>query len=130
MSSFQAIAPATTGPTVGNRFSPAIIANGFVYTSGQVGKNPETGEFPEDFREEVERTIANLENVLKAAGADLKDVVKTMCFVSDISLFKDFNEVYVERFAEPRPARSTIFNCLEGFRVEIEAIAVLPGATR
>lgn len=107
-------------------FSQGIIANGFVFTSGQVGLDPQTGRRPEDFEVEVDQVIANLEAILLAAGSGLHCVVKTLCVLSDMTLLPQFNVAYDRRFLDPRPARSTIAASLAAdFRVEIECVATI-----
>ena len=113
--------PGSTTP-----LSPAIIVDGIVYASGQIGRDPVTGEVPADFRAQVRNTIDNLRGVLRQAGVDLKDVVKTTVFLTRQSDFGAMNELYAQQFPEPRPARSTIVVAAlarPGIDVEIEAVA-------
>ena len=113
--------PGSTTP-----LSPAIIVDGIVYASGQIGRDPITGEVPADIRAQVRNTIDNLRAVLRQAGADLKDVVKTTVFLTRQSDFGAMNELYAQQFPEPRPARSTIVVAAlarPGIDVEIEAVA-------
>jgi len=113
--------PGSTTP-----LSPAIIVDGIVYASGQIGRDPVTGEVPADIRAQVRNTIDNLRAVLRQAGADLKDVVKTTVFLTRQSDFGAMNELYAQQFPEPRPARSTIVVAAlarPGIDVEIEAVA-------
>jgi len=113
--------PGSTTP-----LSPAIIVDGIVYASGQIGRDPATGEVPADFRLQVRHTIDNLRAVLRQAGADLKDVVKTTVFLTRQSDFGVMNEIYAQSFPEPRPARSTIVVAAlarPGIDVEIEGVA-------
>lgn len=114
-------APAAIGP-----YSQAVVAGGFVYTSGQIPLDPESGKIEaEGIEAQTERAIQNLGEILKAAGTDFAKVVKTTCFLADIGDFAAFNAVY-ERHFTSRPARS----CVEvgalpkGALVEIEAVAV------
>ena len=116
-------APAAIGP-----YSQAIVADGMVYTAGQVGLVPGTGEMVEGgVEEQTRRTLRNLEAVLEAAGARLSDVVKTTVFVADMDDFAIVNEIYGEHFREPYPARSTVEagRLPRDARVEIEAVARL-----
>ena len=113
--------PGSTTP-----LSPAIIVDGIVYASGQIGRDPVTGEVPADIRAQVRHTIDNLRAVLRQADADLKDVVKTTVFLTRQSDFGAMNEIYAQQFPEPRPARSTIVVAAlarPGIDVEIEAVA-------
>ena len=114
-------APAAIGP-----YSQAILANGFIYTSGQIPLNPETGTIEaESIEAQAEQAIKNIGEILKAAGTDFSKVVKTTCFLAHISDFAAFNSVY-EKYFVSKPARS----CFEvsalpkGALVEIEAVAV------
>ncbi|MBV1940444.1 hypothetical protein KUF83_28315 [Streptomyces sp. BV286] len=107
-------------------FSQAMAVGPLIVTSGQVGLLPGVGEVPVDFAAEVHQAIDNLEAVLAAAGSSLNRVVKTMCVITDLALVAEFNVVYEQRFAQPRPARSTLQAGLAGpFRIEIEAMAVV-----
>ena len=115
-------APEAIGP-----YSQAIVANGFVYTSGQIPSNPETGAIEgSGIEEQAEQAIKNLGEILKTAGTDFSKVVKTTCFLKNIADFAAFNAVY-EKYFISKPARS----CFEvaalpkNALVEIEAVAVL-----
>jgi 2-iminobutanoate/2-iminopropanoate deaminase len=117
-------APRAIGP-----YSQAIIANGFVFCSGQIALDPATGELIEgDVAAQTERAIQNLQAVLEAAGSSLAHVVKTTVFLQDMADFAAMNAVYAQFFGESPPARSTVGNLAlpRGARFEIEAIAVLP----
>jgi 2-iminobutanoate/2-iminopropanoate deaminase len=116
-----ASAPAAIGP-----YSQGIVAGNLVFCSGQAGLEPATGELVEGVAAQTERTLRNLAAVLEAAGASMSDVVKTTCFLADISDFAAFNEVYARHFPDPPPARSTLQAAAlpMGALVEIEAIAV------
>lgn len=117
-------APRAIGP-----YSQAIIANGFVFCSGQIALDPATGELIEgDVAAQTERAIENLRAVLEAAGSSLAHVVKTTVFLRSMADFAAMNAVYGRFFSQNPPARSTVGN-LElprGAHFEIEAIAVLP----
>jgi len=116
-------APSAIGP-----YSQAIIANGVVYTSGQIPLAPETGEMVDGgVKEQTEQVISNLKAVLAAAGSDLAHVVKTTCFLTDMGNFSAFNEVYAKHFTG-KPARSTVavLALPKGALVEIEAVAEIP----
>jgi 2-iminobutanoate/2-iminopropanoate deaminase len=113
-------------PAPGGAYSQAVGAGDFIYTSGQVGVNPQTRETPTDFREQTRQTLNNLAAVLRASGAELTDVVKTTCFLADINMFSAFNEEYSAFFGDHRPARSTFgVDLAGGFAVEVEAVAHL-----
>lgn len=117
-------APAAIGP-----YSQAVTVAGFVYTSGQVGFHPATGQLVAGgVAVETEQVLRNLSAVLQAAGSSLEQVVKTTVFLKDMNDFGAMNEVYA-RFLAPSgvtpPARSTVevARLPRDARVEIEAIA-------
>ena len=117
-------APGAIGP-----YSQAIDTGGFVFCSGQLGLDAETGALVGDgVAEQTERALENLGAVLAAAGLSHTDVAKTTCFLVDMADFAAFNEVYARFFPEPPPARSTfaVAALPRAARVEIEAIAVRP----
>lgn len=119
-------APAAIGP-----YSQAVKVGGFVYTAGQVGVDPATGELVEgDIKAHTRQTLLNVKAVLEAAGTSLANVVKTTVFLRDMANFAAMNEVYAEFFPEPFPARSAIgVAALPGNApVEIEAVAALAKA--
>ncbi len=116
-------APAAIGP-----YNQAIVANGFVFTAGQIPLDPATGKLIDgDFKQRVQRVLHNLNAVLSAAGTDLSQVVKFTVFLTDLSKFGEVNEVFQECFKnlEP-PARSAVQVAALPLNtdVEIEAIAV------
>ena len=119
-------APRAIGP-----YSQGIKANGLLFTAGQVGFDPESGELVDGgIAEQTQRVLQNLRAILRAGGADLTQVVKTTVFLVDMADFVLMNEVYAEFFGDHRPARSTVAvaSLPRGARVEIEAIAVLPSS--
>jgi len=112
-------APAAIGP-----YSQAVVANGFLFTAGQIALDPSSGQVIDgDVVAQTERVLANL----GAGGATLEDVVKTTVFLSDMADFPRMNEVYARAFGASRPARSTIqaAGLPRGVLVEIEAVAVV-----
>ena len=114
-------APAAIGP-----YSQAIEVNGFVYASGQLPIDPATGNFPEGcVAAQTRQSILNAENILQAAGTDLKHVVKTTVYLADMADFGAMNEVYAQFFSEPFPARSAVAvkDLPKGALVEIEVLA-------
>lgn len=114
-------APAAIGP-----YSQAIEANGFVYASGQLPIDPATGAFPEGgVKEQTRQSILNAQAILRSAGLELSNVVKTTVLLSDIADFAAMNEIYAEFFGEPYPARSAfaVRALPKGALVEIEMIA-------
>lgn len=115
-------APAALGP-----YSHANAANGFVFSSGQIGIDPATGKLPEGIEAQAEQALINLENVLRAAGSDMAQVLKTTVFVTDMGQFATVNKIYAAHFNGNFPARSCVqVGALPGGAlVEVEAIALL-----
>lgn len=113
-------APQAIGP-----YSQAVVSGEWIFTSGQIPLDPQTGEMVEgDVRAQTERVLLNLEAILEAAGASLRDVVKTTVYLADLNDFSAMNEVYARFFTDP-PARSTVqvARLPRDARVEIEAVA-------
>ena len=115
-------APEAIGP-----YSQAVVANGMVYTSGQLGMNAEGVLQGETAAEQAEQSIQNLKAVLEEAGSSIDNVVKTTVFLADINDFASVNEVYGKHFRTPYPARSAVevANLPKGAKVEIEVVATL-----
>src|SRR5438270_5842339 len=116
-------APAAIGP-----YSQGIVANGFLYTAGQIPIDPATSQVVQgDIRAQTERVMANLAAVLSTVGASWKDVVKTTVFLHDMNDFPVVNEAYGRALGDARPARSTVqVSALpRGVLVEIEAVAAV-----
>ena len=116
-------APAAIGP-----YSQGIIANGFVFTAGQVPFDPQSMQLVEgDIAVQTEQVMKNLSAILREAGASLQTVVKTTVFLRDMNDFVGMNEVYERHFGEHKPARSTVqvARLPRDVAVEIEAVAVL-----
>lgn len=114
-------APKAVGP-----YSQAIRAKDFVFLSGQIPIDPETGNIVEGgIKEQTEQIMENLQAVLKAADSDMDHVLKTTCFLSDINDFAAFNEVYGEYFKN-QPARSCVAvkDIPKGVLAEVECIAL------
>lgn len=115
-------APAAIGP-----YSQAIVANGFVFTAGQIPLDPETMQLVEDdISVQTERVMENLAAVLAAAGSSFDRVVKTTCFLSDLDNFAAFNAVYGRYFSHNPPPRSTVqvARLPLGSLVEVECVAL------
>src|SRR3982751_3152204 len=116
-------APAALGP-----YSQAVKIGNFVYTSGQVGLDPATGELVNwKLRDQTEQVFKNLTEVLGAVGLGLKDVVKTTVFLAHMGDFAEMNGIYAEFFGDNRPARSTIevARLPKDALIEIEVIAAI-----
>lgn len=113
-------APGAIGP-----YSQGCEVNGIIYTSGQIPVNPANGNIPEGIAAQTEQSCKNVGEILKAAGSSFDRVVKTTCFLAEISDFSAFNEVYASYFTS-KPARSCVAvkDLPKGVLCEIEAIAV------
>lgn len=113
-------APGAIGP-----YSQAVRAGDMLFTSGQLGLNPETGVLAEGVRAQADQALKNLGAILHEAGLDYKDVIKTVVFIKNMADFKTVNEVYAQYFTANYPARS----CVEvaalpmGGMVEVECVA-------
>jgi 2-iminobutanoate/2-iminopropanoate deaminase len=118
-------APKAIGP-----YSQGLVANGFLFTAGQVALDPATGELVSGgIAEQTTRALENLRAVLAAAGSSFSEVVKTTVFLVDMTDFTSMNEVYGRAFGNHRPARSTVAVAAlpRGARVEIEVVATVSG---
>jgi 2-iminobutanoate/2-iminopropanoate deaminase len=116
-------APRPVGP-----YSQALVAQGFVFCSGQIALDPSTGQLVEGgIREQTRRVLSNLREILEAAGSGLERVVRVSAYLSDLGDFQAFNEVYQEFFRPPYPARTTVEvkGLPRGAKVEIDVIALL-----
>jgi len=117
-------APSAIGP-----YSQAVVANGMVYTSGQIALTPEGSDelLSEDVVVQAVRVMKNLEEVLLEAGSSLDSVVKTTIFLADMEDFSIVNEVYTEAFGLHKPARATVAvkTLPKNALVEIDAIALI-----
>ena len=114
-------APAAVGP-----YSQAIVANGFVFVSGQLPINPQTGELSQGSIAEQTRLVAvNIAAILEEAGSGLDKVVKTSCFLADLADFGAFNEEYANHFVS-NPARECVQAAAlpKGARLEVSVIAL------
>jgi 2-iminobutanoate/2-iminopropanoate deaminase len=117
-------APRAIGP-----YSQATRANGLLFTAGQVGFDPATGELVDGgITEQTERVLQNIRAILAAERLDLSSVVTTTVYLVDMADFTAMNTVYAAAFGDHRPARSTVAVAAlpRGARVEIDAVAVLP----
>lgn len=116
-------APAAIGP-----YSQAVKAGNLLFVSGQVPFVSETMEIVEgDVKAQTAQSLKNLQAILKEAGADFSNVVKTTVFIKDMNEFAQINEVYAEYFGENKPARACVevARLPKDVKVEIELIAVL-----
>ena len=117
-------APAAIGP-----YSQGVVANGFLFTAGQIAIDPASGQIVQgNVAAQTERVMKNLTAVLATVNATWKDVVKTTVFLHDMNDFPTVNEVYGKALGDARPARSTVqVSALpRGVMVEIEAVVAIP----
>lgn len=116
-------APAAFGP-----FSQAIKTNSFIFTSGQLPIDPDTGKVIDgDIINQTRQVLNNLKAILNEAGSALKDVVKATVYITSMDDFQAVNEIYSGFFSDPLPARSCVevSGLAKGAKVEIEAIALV-----
>jgi len=115
------LAPAAIGP-----YSQGIAAADWLFVSGQLGLDPQTGEMAgPDFESQVRQALENLKQIVLAGNCEMKDVAAVDVFLTDMQNFAKFNEIYTEYFAEHRPARAVVeVRALpKGAQVEIKCIA-------
>ena len=113
-------APAAIGP-----YSQAIQTGNMLFSSGQLGLDPETGTLPEGIQAQAAQALANVDEILKEAGFERSNVVKTVVFLKNMSDFGVVNELYADFFGDHKPARSCVeVSCLpKNGLVEIEVVA-------
>jgi 2-iminobutanoate/2-iminopropanoate deaminase len=119
--------PVKTG-TPNGIFTPAIITGDLVFTSGQIGLDPKTGQLPEGgFEAQFQQVFKNLTTVLEASGSSVDHIVKATVFLADMNDYNDMNELYKKQFKGDPPARTTVqvARLPRDARIEIEAVAVL-----
>jgi 2-iminobutanoate/2-iminopropanoate deaminase len=113
-------------PAPAGAYSQAVRAGGFVFVSGQIPVNPETGEIVfSDITAQTERVLANIRNILQEAGLDLDDVVKTTVYLELMDDLSRVNEVFARYFGENPPARAAVevARLPKDVAIEIEAVA-------
>lgn len=116
-------APAAIGP-----YSQAVVANGFVFVSGQIPINPRTGQLVDgDISTQTEQVLKNISAILEAAGSSLDKVVRCDVYLTNLEDFAEFNQTYEKFFGAVRPARVTVevSKLPKGALVEISAIGVV-----
>ena len=127
----KAVVATSSAPQAIGPYSQAVRAGDWLFLSGQIGLDPVTGDLVAGgVVVETERVLANLQAVLEAAGASLRDVVRTTIYLADLGDFPRVNEIYAGCFEQPYPARATVGVAAlpRGARVEIDAIALLGNA--
>jgi 2-iminobutanoate/2-iminopropanoate deaminase len=119
--SFSHPAKKTPNPVI----SGAVLADGWLYVSGQGPLSVETGEYvPGTIEDETTRTLQHIDDMVQAAGGSKADIVKCTCYLSDLSDFAGFHQAYADFFSGVRPARTTVrADLLRGIKVEIDAVA-------
>ena len=118
----------TGAPKAIGIYSQGIKTENFIFTSGQIPINPQTGNLKtDDFKAEIRQVLDNLNAVLEGGGSALQSTVKLTVFVTDLGYFSEVNEVFNEYFPEKPPARSAVqVSALPmGARIEIEAIGIV-----
>ena len=115
-------APAAIGP-----YSQAVVANGMVFTSGQIALTPEGVMLDDDVVIQTKQVLKNLQAVLEEAGASMQSVIKTTIFLASMDDFATVNEIYAEAFGSHKPVRSTVAvkTLPKNALVEIDAVALL-----
>lgn len=115
-------APSAIGP-----YSQAVVANGMVFTSGQIALTPEGVMLEDDVVIQTKQVLANLKAVLEASGSSMGDVIKTTIFIASMDDFVTINEIYEEAFGSHKPARSTVAvkTLPKNALVEIDAVALV-----
>lgn len=116
-------APKAIGP-----YCQGIEVDGWLYLSGQIGMNPETGELAAGFEAQARQVLSNLREVLAAAGCTFSDVVKATVYLNDFANFPTLNTLYGEAMGDHRPARTTVqaAGLPKGALVEIDLVARIP----
>ena len=128
----ERVQPVTSNnlPTPVGPYSPGVVVGNLVFVSGQAGREPGTGRLAPDVEGQTEQVLKNIATILEAAGSSLQHVVRCGVFLVDMQEFPKMNEVYARAFGAHRPARTTVeVSGLpgDGLKVEIDAVAVIPG---
>lgn len=115
-------APKPVGP-----YSQAVVVGGFLFLSGQIGIDPQTGKLREGFKEQAQQVLKNIEAILEAAGVRKESIVRMVVYLKDLNLFGEFNQIYEEFFSnvKVKPVRTTVevSRLPLGALVEVEATA-------
>ncbi len=126
--SWTAVTLGAEVPPPAGPYSPAVRAGDFVYVSGQVPRDPQTGGLlGTTIQEQSHATLANVRRVLAAAGATMNEVVSVTVYLVDENDWGEFNSVYKTFFDAPYPARAVVGASLRGILVEVSAVAFAPG---
>jgi 2-iminobutanoate/2-iminopropanoate deaminase len=115
-------------PLPAGHYSQAIVEGNMIFVSGQIPVVPLTGDkVTGNISDQTRQALSNVLNIVKAAGGDLNTIVKTTIFITDINDWEEVNRIYADFFSSNQPARTIVqvANLYHGFKVEIEAIAML-----
>ena len=102
--------------------SQGVVAGGFLFVSGQVPINPETGQVPVDFAEQVRQALNNVQAIAHEANADLSNATRVSVYLTDLANFDQMEAVYKSYFSAPYPARTTTGVKINGYDIEVDAI--------
>lgn len=131
MRAWQPVSLGPEVPTPKGAYSPGVRFGDLLFVSGQVPRDPRTGELlGEDIRAQSRGVLANVRRVLEAGGASLEDVVAVTVYLADVDDWGTFNDVYRETFSAPYPTRTVVGAQLRGILVEVNAVAARPSAAR
>lgn len=112
------------GAPPGGAYSQGLRVGDFVFVSGQGPIDPESGRVAGDtIEEQTAQVLENIRAILRAAGAEMVDVVKVTAHLSDLTMFDRYNRIYADYFPDPKPTRTTVGSELPGILVEIDAVA-------
>lgn len=106
-------------------YSQGVVSGGLLFVSGQVPVDPATKAVPQDFADQVRRTLDNVSAIAQAAGARLADAVRIGVFLANLDDFPKMEAVYREYFEDPMPARTTVGVGIRGYDIEIDAVIAL-----
>jgi len=115
-------------PGLRQPFSPARVAAGLIFVSGQARVDENARYLPGTLEEEMRDAFAAVSRLLGEAGCTLADVIQARCYLGDPNDVGEFNELYLRFFSEPLPARTTLLGCLGSIRFEVDVVAVIPDA--
>jgi len=117
-------------PAPGGHYSQAVIANGFVFVSGQLAQGPGNDDIPADVRAQAKQVLANIEQILLAAGSGLEQIVNISVFITDIAHWPIVNDVFIQVFGSHKPARIIAVSPELHFgQVEMQAVALVARST-
>lgn len=118
---------ASNAPQPAGPYSQAMVAGPFIFVSGQRPVDPMTKQIPAGTEAQTHQVLRNIQAILQAAGAEMRDVVRVTAHLADLTDFDRYNSVYIQYFQEPYPTRTTTGSDLRGIQVEIDVIAYRDG---